>query len=188
MPTAGILVIGNEILSGKVVDANSPYLCRELRALGVEVWVFIANAIAASGNYATWLGQTGSPLHYLVPVAAGAMIVRLVHSAETAALFAIIVAIITGLQLDGRVSFAVYTLAGSLFAAASAERVTQRSTLLRAGVKVGLANVAVIAAISLLGDQAASGTTLVALVAGFLSGCLVGGFVVADSSSHGNEF
>jgi len=37
MPTAGILVIGNEILSGKIVDQNSPYLCRELRLLGVEV-------------------------------------------------------------------------------------------------------------------------------------------------------
>ena len=37
MPSAGILVIGNEILSGKVVDTNSPYLCRELRALGVDV-------------------------------------------------------------------------------------------------------------------------------------------------------
>jgi molybdenum cofactor synthesis domain-containing protein len=35
--TAGILVIGNEILSGKVVDTNSPYLCRELRVLGVDV-------------------------------------------------------------------------------------------------------------------------------------------------------
>jgi len=35
--TAGILVIGNEILSGKVVDTNSPYLCRELRSLGVDV-------------------------------------------------------------------------------------------------------------------------------------------------------
>jgi len=37
MPTAGILIIGNEILSGKVTDSNSPYLCRELRALGVDV-------------------------------------------------------------------------------------------------------------------------------------------------------
>ncbi len=35
--TAGILVIGNEILSGKVVDTNSPFLARELRALGVTV-------------------------------------------------------------------------------------------------------------------------------------------------------
>jgi len=37
MATAAIVVIGNEILSGKVVDTNSPYLCRELRALGVDV-------------------------------------------------------------------------------------------------------------------------------------------------------
>ena len=36
-PTAGIIIIGNEILSGKVEDSNSPYLCKELRFLGVEV-------------------------------------------------------------------------------------------------------------------------------------------------------
>jgi molybdenum cofactor synthesis domain-containing protein len=37
MPNAGIIIIGNEILSGKVTDTNSPYLCRELRELGVDV-------------------------------------------------------------------------------------------------------------------------------------------------------
>ena len=37
MPTAGIVVIGNEILSGKVVATNSPFLCQELRELGVAV-------------------------------------------------------------------------------------------------------------------------------------------------------
>src|SRR4030095_6179128 len=35
--TAGIIVIGNEILSGKTRDENSPYLVRELRTLGVDV-------------------------------------------------------------------------------------------------------------------------------------------------------
>ncbi|NOZ68711.1 MAG: competence/damage-inducible protein A [Deferribacteres bacterium] len=35
--TAGIIIIGNEILSGKVHDENSFYLARELRALGVDV-------------------------------------------------------------------------------------------------------------------------------------------------------
>lgn len=35
--TAGIIIIGNEILSGKVRDINSYYLACELRALGVEV-------------------------------------------------------------------------------------------------------------------------------------------------------
>ncbi|MFP6605552.1 MAG: competence/damage-inducible protein A [Myxococcota bacterium] len=37
MPTAALLVIGNEILSGKVVDTNSPFLASELRQLGVDL-------------------------------------------------------------------------------------------------------------------------------------------------------
>jgi molybdenum cofactor synthesis domain-containing protein len=35
--TAGIILIGNEILSGKINDANAAWLCRELRELGVDV-------------------------------------------------------------------------------------------------------------------------------------------------------
>src|SRR5215510_6935893 len=35
--TAGIIVIGNEILSGKTIDENSGFLAQELRTLGVEV-------------------------------------------------------------------------------------------------------------------------------------------------------
>src|SRR5918996_59586 len=35
--TAGISLVGNEFLSGKIVHANASFLCRELRALGVEV-------------------------------------------------------------------------------------------------------------------------------------------------------
>jgi FAD synthetase len=37
MSTAGILIIGNEILSGKIQDENTPYLLGELRRLGVQV-------------------------------------------------------------------------------------------------------------------------------------------------------
>jgi FAD synthetase len=35
--TAGVVVIGNEILSGKVADTNSPFLAAELRNLGVAL-------------------------------------------------------------------------------------------------------------------------------------------------------
>lgn len=35
--TAGILIIGNEILSGKTADENAVFLVRELRELGVDV-------------------------------------------------------------------------------------------------------------------------------------------------------
>jgi len=37
LKTAGIIIIGNEILSGKVQDSNSFFLVSELRALGVSV-------------------------------------------------------------------------------------------------------------------------------------------------------
>ena len=37
MSTAAIIVIGDEILGGKVVDANSPWLALQLRALGVDL-------------------------------------------------------------------------------------------------------------------------------------------------------
>jgi Predicted nucleotide-utilizing enzyme related to molybdopterin-biosynthesis enzyme MoeA len=35
--TAGIVIIGNEVLSGKTQDINSHFFCAELRRLGVEV-------------------------------------------------------------------------------------------------------------------------------------------------------
>ncbi|MBI5509697.1 MAG: competence/damage-inducible protein A [Deltaproteobacteria bacterium] len=36
-PTAAIVVIGDEVLSGKVTDLNSPFLIRELYARGVKI-------------------------------------------------------------------------------------------------------------------------------------------------------
>jgi molybdenum cofactor synthesis domain-containing protein len=40
--TAAIVLIGNEILSGKIADANAVYLCQELRTLGVDVRRIVA--------------------------------------------------------------------------------------------------------------------------------------------------
>lgn len=47
--TAGILIIGNEVLSGKVEEANTGFLIRELRALGVglERVVFVRDEVEA---------------------------------------------------------------------------------------------------------------------------------------------
>ena len=73
-PTAGIIIIGNEILSGKVEDSNSPYLCKELRFLGVDVkrLVTLPDEIEVIGNHVfeyshdyTWVFTTGGvgPTH-----------------------------------------------------------------------------------------------------------------------------
>jgi molybdenum cofactor synthesis domain-containing protein len=74
MATAAIVVIGNEILSGKVVDTNSPYLCRELRALGADVQRIsvipddidvIAREVRAASDAFDWVFTSGGvgPTH-----------------------------------------------------------------------------------------------------------------------------
>jgi len=58
--TAGILIIGNEILSGKVKDDNSPYLCRELRSLGVDVKRLVVlpdDEEVIAEQVRSWVGQ-----------------------------------------------------------------------------------------------------------------------------------
>ena len=72
--TAAIVIIGNEILSGKVKDENSHYLCRELRDLGVEVRSVttipddtetIGNVVRQASGKHTWVFTSGGigPTH-----------------------------------------------------------------------------------------------------------------------------
>jgi molybdenum cofactor synthesis domain-containing protein len=65
---AEIVIIGNEILSGKVPDDNGPFLVRELRALGVQlnrITVIqdhvptIASTVAEASNRAAFVITTG---------------------------------------------------------------------------------------------------------------------------------
>ena len=37
MPTVGVVIIGDEILSGKFADENGPYLIERLRELGADL-------------------------------------------------------------------------------------------------------------------------------------------------------
>jgi cyclic-di-AMP phosphodiesterase PgpH len=148
-------------------------------ALGTSVALFLADAVGDNPRLQPLVDAWPTLLHFAIPVAAATMLVRMVHSAETAALFAVIASLVAGLQVHGDLGFAVYALAGSLTAAVGAARVTQRGTLLRAGLRVGLANAVVVVALLLLGNHfslasAAIGISL-ALLSGALCGVLVSG-------------
>ena len=148
-------------------------------AFGTRVALFLCDAIGARPELAPLLPHGTDALYFVIPLAAAAMLVRLVQSAETAALFAVLVAIIAGLQVRGEVGYALFALVGSLVAARGAARVTQRGTLLRAGLRVGVANVVVVGGLALLRGSIEPLPTLfsmgLGLLAGLLSGVLVSG-------------
>ena len=73
-PSAALLVIGNEVLSAKVVDENGPFLARRLRDLGIRLAAIhvvpddvaeIAEALARLRPRCAWIFTTGGvgPTH-----------------------------------------------------------------------------------------------------------------------------
>jgi molybdenum cofactor synthesis domain-containing protein len=84
--TAAVLVVGSEVLSAKVVDANGPYLVKRLRDLGVELTALhvvpdrvdaIVEVLLAARRRADWVITSGGvgPTHddLTVPAVARAL-------------------------------------------------------------------------------------------------------------------
>jgi hypothetical protein len=143
-------------------------------AVGTSVALFLSDAVGNSPLLQPLVDQWPSVLLLAIPIAAGTMLVRMVLSAETAALFAVLVSLVTGFQVHGDLGFTSYALAGSLTAAVGAARVTQRGALLRAGLRVGLANAVVALALLLLGNHFSPPVAALSLGLAVLSGALCG--------------
>jgi len=147
-------------------------------AILLKLGLFICDAIADHPAFAGMVGDAEVRLYYGLPVACAAILVRLVHNAETTVMFAVVAALLAGLQL-GELPFAFYVLVSSIVGALGAERVSQRGTLLLAGVRVGAVNVALTGALVLLDKNTATIPNFVALIAAFVSGCIAGGLATA---------
>ncbi|HET7825629.1 MAG TPA: HDIG domain-containing protein, partial [Anaeromyxobacter sp.] len=112
-------------------------------------------------------------LQYLIPFAAGAMIVRQVLSAETALLFALAAGLGAGLLAGQSIAFAVHATLTSLAAAGLVAQSRDRAGLFRAGAVVGVVGSALAVALGLYAGRGA--TDIAVSVATALAG---GGLVV----------
>jgi len=116
----------------------------------------------------------------LLPVAAGAMLVRLLLNQELALFFGLVLSTLAGVMLGNSLFFAVYGLLGSLVAATQVARARDRAALFRSGVWVGLANAGVVLAFGLAaGKGPARDTQLAASFAGVGSALIVPTLVLA---------
>jgi len=116
---------------------------------------------------------------YLIPVAAGGMLIRLVLNNEHAVIFTLIFSILAGVVADTSLYFAAYTALGTLVGVATVQQVKHRMALMWSGVTVGAVNVAaVLSFLALRGElfqstAATVGTSLIGFAGGLLSGLVV---------------
>jgi hypothetical protein len=111
-------------------------------------------------------------LQYVVPFAAGAMIVRQVMAAETALLFALAAGLAAGLLAGQSISYAVYATLTSIAAAGVVSGNRDRAGLFRAGVGVGLVGLALVVALGSYGGKGV-GEVAVGAVAAFVGGAVL---------------
>lgn len=122
--------------------------------------------------------------YYLVPVAAGTVIVRMLMDKGAALVYSVVLAFVGGILLERNFFYAAYVLSSSLIAASLATSIKTRSVIYRAGLITGALNVAMIIAIIANTRNAASLSMLWEdtgwiLWAGMLSGLLMSMIVVS---------
>ncbi len=111
--------------------------------------------------------------YYLIPLAGAAMLVRMVLNSEIALVFAIALATFGAMVADNSMLFGLYTLIGSVVAAGEVRQCRQRSTIIRAGVALGVVNVLLILIMSFISRQFTADNAYV-LDQGLLYNCAFG--------------
>ena len=105
-----------------------------------------------------------------IPVAAGAMLARLLLNSETAIFFAVLFALVAELIVERSVFFGLFTLVGSVVGAHGVGQAQARSKILQTGAKVAVVNAALVALWAMMDGQLWSQETLIGASAGIAGG------------------
>jgi putative nucleotidyltransferase with HDIG domain len=96
-----------------------------------------------------WPALPLQALLVLMPIAAGAMLVRFLLNQELALFLGLVLSILVGVMLGNSLFFTVYGLLASLVAATQVGRARDRASLFRAGAWVGVSSAALVLAFAL---------------------------------------
>jgi cyclic-di-AMP phosphodiesterase PgpH len=118
---------------------------------------------------------------YAIPVTCGAMLVTLLFDTHLGLIFSFVMSLLMGIAVPEQPLYAIYAFVGSVVAVFSVITCHRRTQLLRAGLAVGIVNVAMVSAIDLFGAAHLNIKTIFDLLfaagGGLLSGLIVSGFL-----------
>jgi len=109
---------------------------------------------------------------FLIPVAAGPMLVRLLLNSETALVFTAVTSIIVGFFMGGSLDMAAYTLIGGVTAAMGVRHCTHRSIVIKAGLVVGAVNSLTLVSIAFIKGGSTFSEPFFLIFAGLINGLI----------------
>jgi len=137
----------------------------------VRVMMMIADSF--SSQFALPLMQSPEAFYWAVPFAAGSMLVALLVGSEIAAMFSIVLVILTAFLFNGSFTILLYALIGCFTVIYGLRQYRERTALIKSGIALGLMNVIAVLVISLFNQQLGEPVTLLsALLLGFFGGLL----------------
>jgi len=179
----GIALVGGLLLSlavqvaGKYVQ-EFPSKFKDLLFLTAVLTIFLILAKLSVGVadalHSGFAFISQDAIFYLLPMAAGAMLVTIFFGPTIAIVFSFILALLAALVLDRQIDLLFYYLIGSLVAVQGVVVCRDRSTPLRAGLTVGLTNAVVILFMTFAYQRLLTTQTGVALILGIVGGVLAG--------------
>jgi putative nucleotidyltransferase with HDIG domain len=119
-----------------------------------------------------FLSIPSSSYPYLFPIAAGAMLVRIVINSEVAIVFSILMGYFSAVMMGNQLSMFIFTFVGSIIGAHKVAQCEQRNIILKAGLMVGGVNALMILSYTLLSGSPFKMTLIPDLIFGFLGGIL----------------
>ncbi len=111
----------------------------------LKISIFISTALGSAFPYVEQ-----NAYYYIFPFAVGTMLVRIVLNSEVSLVFAILTATVTGALFGNSFAVMFFTFLTSLSGAHWVRRVTERSSLFRAGLRLGMFNFVLIFALHLM--------------------------------------
>jgi cyclic-di-AMP phosphodiesterase PgpH len=164
-------------------SANPPQWGHDLSFMSAMlILITIMIRIGASLPQPESLFLSENSLWFAVPVAAGAIVISVVKGVKQAAIFSVLISIFATMVLGNKIDYFFYPLLGSFIGAREAVYCRQRSTLLKAGFAVGVANLLVVLCLKIkLGSffdwQPLIGDLIIGFSSGILSGIIAAGVV-----------
>jgi len=135
----------------------------------INVSTFLSGAIGKAFPFVP-----PNAFEYGTPFALGAILIAIVLNVELAAMFSVVLAIISGILLDNQLRFFVYPFIASIVAAQQVVLCKERRTLIRAGFITGLVNVLLILCFAIIEQNLFNFEALFHLSFGFVGGLLTG--------------